>query len=91
MELLEEIKKDHTKKSSQLKILKKKLKYKTKNAINRQYLKNLLAKETKYIIDPREYYYSDDNEGYIKDIARKEARIELLEEILRNTEMKQYF
>jgi hypothetical protein len=90
MELLEEIKKDHTKKSSQLKILKKKLKHITKNTIKIQDLRNSLAKEKQYTIDPREYYYSDDNDGYLKDIARKDARIELLEEILRNIEKKPY-
>lgn len=81
--MLEKIKKDHKKKSNQVKRLRKKLKYKAKHTISISVLTDLLTYEQRNPIDPRDYFYSNDGDGFVRDEATKKARVELLEELLK--------
>jgi len=90
MELLEIIKRDHKKKSNQLRRVQKKLKNKAKKTLSLDVLKNMLAKEKSQTLDYRDYYsWGEYNENsYRKDDAAKEARIQILEELIRMAENK---
>jgi hypothetical protein len=83
MGILDKIKLDHHTKSNEVKRLKKKMKYKTKHTVTHAHLQMLLSKEKKSTIDSRDYMYDFDDTTFNKDIAKKEARIELLEDLLR--------
>ncbi|HDR7066918.1 TPA: hypothetical protein QCW42_004024 [Bacillus cereus] len=76
---------DHKKKSDIVRTLKKKL----KNRIAISKLEEMLAHEKRNDVDPNHYtgIYEFDDEGYGKAVAKKEARIELLEDIIRNRRM----
>lgn len=74
---------DHKNKSNLVKRLHKKLKKKSKSTVPLEKLKLLLAREEYYKIDPRDYFYDDDDTGFSKDIGRKEARIDLLKELIK--------
>lgn len=86
----EKVKKDHKKKSNQVKKLQRKLKNKTKNTIPLSTLKKMLLLEKQYKMDHLDYYSwgSYDDQGYRIDQGKKEAKIELLEELIRMTESK---
>ena len=88
MDTLDKIKINHKNKSNQVKYLKKKLKYKSKNTVSIAHLKDLLAREKRYTIDPREYYFDGDDAAYLKDYTAKEARIKLLTALIQNIEDK---
>lgn len=63
----------------------KTLKKKLKNRIAISKLEEMLIHEKRNDVDPNHYtgIYEFDDEGYGKAIAKREARIELLEEIIR--------
>ncbi|UGO50912.1 hypothetical protein PQE70_gp059 [Bacillus phage vB_BanS_Nate] len=73
--------KDHMAKSDMVRVLKKKL----KNRISINTLKEHLAWEKKYEVDARNYdgWEEFDDEGYARAVAKKETRIELLEQLIR--------
>lgn len=68
----------------------KRLKLKLKNAISLSKLQDKLAQEELYKIDGRDYYGFDDydHNGYIRDSATREARIELLKELIQERSNK---
>uniref|UniRef100_A0AB39C7G0 Uncharacterized protein n=1 Tax=Bacillus phage KoopaTroopa TaxID=3234046 RepID=A0AB39C7G0_9CAUD len=72
---------DHKVKSDMVRVLKDKL----KNRISINTLKEHLAWEKKHEVDARNYdgWEEFDDVGYGKALAKKEARIELLEELIR--------
>lgn len=73
--------KDHKAKSDMVRVLKKKL----KNRISINTLKEHLAWEKEHKVDVRAYdgWEEFDDVGYGKALAKKEARIELLEQLIR--------
>lgn len=79
--ILDRIKKDHENKSKQLRKLKKNM----KSRIPISKIKEMLARDKQYKIDWRDYSFNgvDDN-AYSSDVARREAKVELLEELIRN-------
>lgn len=79
--IFDKIRADHKKKSEQLRVLKKKM----KNRIPISKLKEMLAHENRYKIDWRDYHGWNgvDDNAYSRDVARQEARVELLEELIR--------
>ncbi|UUV47125.1 hypothetical protein [Bacillus phage vB_BanS-Thrax5] len=76
--------KDHAVKSDMVRVLKKK----AKNSISINILKEHLAWEKEHEVDARDFvgWCEFDDEAYGKAIARKEARIQLLEELIRMKE-----
>lgn len=78
---LETIKIDHKKKSSQLQKLKKKMRYR----IPISKLKEMLVHEKRYRVNWEDYrsWGSVDDNSYSRDVARQEARVGLLEELIR--------
>lgn len=83
--ITDKIKKDHKRKSDQVKELRKSLKNKTKNTIPLAKLKDMLAKTKRYEVDARDYDGLNhfDDAGFDRADAKRDARIELLEEIIR--------
>lgn len=77
MNNLEKIKIDHTRKSNQVKKLKEKL----KRNLPLAKLENLLSIEERNEINWKDYYYDD--EGFSRDSIKKEARIELLKDLIK--------
>ncbi|PGP12533.1 hypothetical protein COA01_32460 [Bacillus cereus] len=86
MGILEKIKKDHTRKSKQVRQLRKKLRNRLPLAI----LKKMLAQEERHEVDWRNYCYLDveDDSGYSKAVTIKETRIKLLKDLIRMIENK---
>ncbi|MFE8700926.1 hypothetical protein ACFYKX_11725 [Cytobacillus sp. FJAT-54145] len=84
----EKIKQDHTKKSNQVKRLRKKLKKKSQSSLPLSVLEDVLKREERTPIDHREYFYSGDDGAYTRDAARKEARIQLLKELINEVKRK---
>lgn len=80
MKVIDKIKIDHEKKSDQLRMLKKKM----RNRIPVSRLIEKLAHEKKYKVDWRSYHSwgGVDDEAYSRDVAKQEARVELLEELI---------
>lgn len=77
--LLRKIKKDHERKSAQL----RRLKSKSKGKISISSLKKALEFEESYEIDWKKYRdWHGFDESYSFDVARKEARIELLQDLI---------
>lgn len=76
---------DHKFKSDKLKKAKREIKKLRKGAISISVLEEQLRYEKADTIDGRSYYgqYGYDDNGYIRDEARREARIELLEDLIR--------
>lgn len=72
---------DHMVKSDIIRVLKKKL----KNRISINTLKEHLAWEKEHEVDARDFvgWCEFDDEAYGKALAKKEARIELLEKLIR--------
>lgn len=72
---------DHKVKSDMVRVLKNKL----KSRISIHTLKEYLEWEKKHVIDSTNYadWHHFDELGYQKAVAKKEARIELLEELIR--------
>lgn len=81
MNVLDRIKIDHKNKSEQLRKMEKKL----KNRIPISKVKEMLEHEKHYEVNSNNYMgWSDfDDEGYAKACAKKEARIELLEQLVK--------
>jgi predicted outer membrane protein len=75
------IRADHEKKSKQLRELKKKM----RNRIPISKLKEMLAHEKRYKVNWQDYHGWNgvDDDAYSIDVARQEARIQLLEELIR--------
>lgn len=73
--------KDHKAKSDMVRVLKKKL----KNRISINTLKEHLTWEKEHEVDARDFvgWCEFDDEAYGKAVAKKEARIELLEKLIR--------
>jgi hypothetical protein len=78
---------DHKKKSNEVRKLKKKLKNKAKsrNGVPLSKLQHLLGIERAQTIDHRDYisWGEFDDSGYARENSRKDARIELLEELIK--------
>ncbi|UGO50651.1 hypothetical protein PQE68_gp060 [Bacillus phage vB_BanS_Sophrita] len=76
--------KDHAVKSDMVRVLKKK----AKNSISINILKEHLSWEKEHEVDARDFvgWCEFDDEAYGKAVARKEARIQLLEELIRMKE-----
>lgn len=89
MNILDKIKEDHKKKSAQIRKLKKTLKYKTKTTITLEKLRYMLSQERRHVIDYKDYdgFYGIADKGYVEDCTKREARIELLEEIIRGIDV----
>jgi len=84
MENIDKIVEDHQNKSAKLRTLKKKMKNKMKNRIPLSKIQELLEMEQKRKVNPTDFADWDrmDNEAYGAAVASREARIELLKEIL---------
>lgn len=82
MSISDKIKADHQVKSKKLRRLKKKL----KNRIPISKLQEMLKHEKRYNVNPSDFTgWSDfDDEGYTIACAKKEAKIELLEQIIKD-------
>lgn len=80
----EKIIQDHARKSKQVKELKKTVKRLSVDKVSMPYLKEKLAWEKKHEVNSRDYQNLEyfDNEGYGRAEARREARIQLLEELI---------
>ncbi|WP_442637857.1 hypothetical protein [Rossellomorea marisflavi] len=79
---------DHARKSRQVKELKKTVKRLSVDKVSLSYLKEQLALEKTRKVNSRDFQnmgYFDD-EGYGRAEARREARIQLLEELIFNSE-----
>lgn len=83
---------DHKFKSDKLKKAKREIKRLRKGAINLGVLEDSLRRELANKVDGRLYYgqYGYDDNGYIRDEARREARIELLEDLIREAKGMKY-
>lgn len=83
---------DHKFKSDKLKKAKREIKRLRKGAINLGVLEDSLRRELANKVDGRLYYgqYGYDDNGYIRDEARREARIELLEDLVREAKGMKY-
>lgn len=81
MGIFDKIRADHKIKSEQLRILKKKM----RNRVPISKLEEMLAHEKRNNVDWRDYHGwgGVDDEAYSKDVARHEARVGLLEELIR--------
>lgn len=91
MNQMNKIKQDHKKKSTKLKRIKKKLKNKTRNSVPLSILKELLNKEKHHEVNALHHFNSFmyiDDDSYTKAQHEREARIELLEELIRSIENK---
>lgn len=88
MDIEKVIKKSHQAKSNKVKRLERKLKNKTRNSIPLETLENMLSKEEKRTVDPKEYMWDDDDAGFLRDESRKEARVELLKELIHGQKEK---
>lgn len=83
---------DHKFKSDKLKKAKREIKRLRKGAINLGVLEDSLRRERANKVDGRMYYgqYGYDDNGYTRDEARREARIELLEDLIREAKGMKY-
>ena len=81
MESLDKIKVDHERLSKQVRKYKKKM----KNRIPVTKLKEMLIHEKKYGVDWRDYrgWNGVDERAYSRDVGKQEARVELLEELIK--------
>jgi len=74
---------NHKTKSNQLKKAKRKLKNKTRNSLPIHELEALLQVEKSERINPQNYMgYDGGDEGYERDLAAKEARVDLLQNLI---------
>lgn len=76
---------DHARKSKQVRELKKTVKRMAVNKVSIVLLKQKRALEVQKEVDARDYQGWDnfDDEGYARAVAKREARIELLNELIR--------
>jgi len=83
----EKVIKNHTQKSKQVRKLKKDVKRLTANQIPLSLVKEKLDYEKKHKVDACDYQGLDsfDDEGWGRAEARREARIQLLEELIRES------
>lgn len=91
MNKMDKVIQDHKDKSIQLKEVKKKLKFKTHNSVPLSTLEQLLKIETKNEVNAMHYSnysYGIDDVAYGEAEQRKKARIELLEELIRDVKNK---
>jgi len=86
MNILDKIKNDHQNKSEQVRKLKKKL----KNRIPISKVKEMLSLEKRNEVNSNHYagWSNFDDEGYDRACVKREARIELLEQLISMHEKK---
>lgn len=86
MSIFDKIRADHEAKSEQL----RKLKHKLKNRVPISKLKEMLALEKRFEVNSNDYMgWSDfDDEGYERACVKRDARIELLEQLILEHEKK---
>lgn len=90
MSNVEKIVQDHKSKSIQLKKAKRKVKQMQNETVSvHMLIRELRALESREVnhLNYQEFYYFDDD-GYMKAVAEREARISLLKQLIRSTGRK---